>query len=76
MKLSLLLQFDLEFYETEEIMLAQQFARKLNRTLYSWKTIGRSNWLERGLSIADVLGIVVLPLGLPEYIEMPDDPAQ
>ncbi len=72
-KQSLYLNFDLEVFNTDEVDEAQQAARELSSVLYCWKTSGNSNWLEKGLSISDVLGVVVLPQGLPEQIDMPDD---
>ena len=62
-----------EVFHTEEILEAEKLATASNGTIYCWKTSGTSNWLEKGLSISDVLGLVVLPRQLPEYIEMPDD---
>lgn len=44
--------------------------------VFSWKTIGRENWLDRGTSLSDVLGLVVLPPGLSDSLEMPDDPSE
>ena len=41
--------------------------------LYTWKTVGRANWLERGISNVDAAGIVALPNSLPDRIEMPND---
>lgn len=72
-KQSLYLNFDLEVFNTDELDKAQQAATKSSGVLYCWKTVENSNWLEKGLSISDVLGIVVLPQGLPEQIDMPDD---
>ena len=73
MKLSLSIIFDLELFNTEELAQAKQLAMESSGVLYCWKTTWNSNWLEKGLSRVDVLGIVVLPQGLPDYIEMPDD---
>ena len=72
-KQSLYLNFDLEVFNTDEVDEAQQAARESSGVLYCWKTSGNSNWLEKGLSVSDVLGVVVLPQGLPEQIDMPDD---
>ena len=72
-KQSLYLNFDLELFNTEELTKAQKLAKESNGVLYCWKTTCNSNWLEKGLSVVDVLGIVVLPQGLPNYIEMPYD---
>jgi hypothetical protein len=41
--------------------------------VYSWKTEGRYNWLERGFSVVDVLGLTILPDGLSNKIDLPDD---
>jgi len=64
---------DLELFQLEEALQAEKLAEETNSQIYCWKTIGRSNWLERGLSISDVLGLVVLPKGLPDLIDMLDD---
>ncbi|HVU08917.1 MAG TPA: hypothetical protein VHG89_10275 [Verrucomicrobiae bacterium] len=57
----------------EELAQVRALAKKENAILYCWKTTNISNWLEKGISISDVLGIVVLPKGLPEQIDLPDD---
>ncbi|MDQ3685872.1 MAG: hypothetical protein M3430_09750 [Acidobacteriota bacterium] len=72
-KQSLCLNFDLEVFNTDEVNEAQQAASESGGVLYCWKTSGTSNWLEKGLSLSDVLGVVVLPQGLPNQIDMPDD---
>lgn len=64
---------DLVLFDIEEAGRAQAAARQVEGTTYSWKTTGRANWLEKGLSVVDVLGLVVLPKGLPPVVEMPDD---
>jgi hypothetical protein len=43
---------------------------------FTWKTSGLENWLEKGLSIVDSLGYLILPSNLPEFIDMPDDIAE
>ncbi len=73
MQQKLLLEFDVELFDLEELEQAYQKAQQANGVLYSWKTTGISNWLERGVSNVDVLGVVVLPPGLADHIEMPDD---
>lgn len=73
MKVSLDGIFEFEFFELEELKDAEQYAEKVDGSIYSWKTIGYSNWLEKRLSIADVLGLAVLPNGLPDWIGLPDD---
>jgi len=32
-----------------------------------------SNWLEKRFSVVDVLGLAVLPKGLPDKIDLKDD---
>ncbi len=76
MQLSLLIDLDTHFFERDEVEEAESLAQSTNGAIYSWKTVGRSNWLEGGYSCIDVLGIVVLPSSLPEYIDMPDDPPE
>jgi hypothetical protein len=73
MKVSLDGTFEFEFFEFEELKSAEQYAEKNNGLVYSWKTIGYSNWLEKGLSVTDVLGLAVLPSDLPDWIDLPDD---
>ena len=63
-----------DLFETEEAEEVERRARLADGVVYSWKTSGRQNWLEHAWSIADVLGLVVLPRGLPETIDLPDDP--
>jgi hypothetical protein len=64
---------DVPFYELEDFKEAVKEANRRGRSVYTWKASGWANWMERGLSIADVLGLVLLPRGMPDYIEMPDD---
>lgn len=64
---------DMEVYDIEEIREVERLAAETRSQIYSWKTTGRSNWLDRGLSNVDVLGLVILPQGLPDSIEMTDD---
>lgn len=73
LKQTIYLAFDVEVFNTEEIDKAEQTAIEKNGELYCWKTIGVSNWLEKGLSFSDVLGIVILPRDLPEQIDILDD---
>ena len=70
---ALTLYLDSALFMLEEVEEAERVAGATGGAIYSWKTTGRSNWLEQGLSIADVLGLVVLPRGLPDVIEMADD---
>jgi len=73
-QLPLLLETNL--FMIEEAQDAEKHAERAGSTVYSWKTCGRSNWLEKGFSLVDVLGFVVLPSGLPSTVEMPDDPPE
>jgi len=63
-----------KLFMLEEARKAHELAECTENVVYSWKTSGHSNWLEKGGSLVDVLGFVVLPHGLPPIIEMADDP--
>ena len=73
MKISLDGVLEFEFFQLEDIVKAEQFAEIKDGAVYSWKTTGYSNWLEKILSISDVIGLAVLPNGMPDWIELPDD---
>ncbi|MFZ5858562.1 MAG: hypothetical protein ACOYZ6_17175 [Chloroflexota bacterium] len=73
MKVNLGDGFEFETFELEQARDAIQLATETKGSVYSWKTIGNSNWLEKGLSITDVLAITVLPKGFPESLDLPDD---
>ena len=73
MKVSLEENLEYEFFQTEELKSAEQYAKEINGSIYSWKTTGKSNWLEKNLSVVDVLGLAVLPKNLPDWINLPDD---
>ena len=73
MKATLNLLADVELFPLEEADEAQRRSRRAGGAVYSWRTTGRSNWLERGISCVDVLSLTVLPRSLPDYIDMPDD---
>ncbi len=73
MLVSLTMNLGVELFDLAETIQAESIAKATNGQIYCWKTIGKSNWLERGVSITDVLGLVVLPQGLPDVIEMLDD---
>lgn len=64
---------EFEFFQIEELTHAEKYAKLINGSIYSWKTIGYSNWLEKKISFVDVLGLVVLPNGLPDSIDLPND---
>ncbi len=73
LKVELELLVDTTVYEIEEHAIARQQAEAQSRSLYTWKAVGREHWPERGASITDALGLLVLPAGLPDVINMPDD---
>lgn len=73
MKVSLDGTFEFEFFQIEELGKAEQYAKKVDGLIYSWKTTGESNWLEKRLSAVDVLGLAVLPKNLPDWIDLPND---
>ena len=74
MKLNLhLILEDVEFFDTLDAKKAEALAKQVNGEVYSWKTVGRSNWLEHGYRLVDVAGLVVLPGRLPDSIQMADD---
>lgn len=73
MKVNLGDGFEFETFELEEAGDAEHVAAETNGVIYSWKTAGNLNWLEKGLSIVDVLGIIVLPKGSPDWIDLPND---
>lgn len=73
MKVNLGNEIEIECFQTENARNTEKLARETNGVVYSWKTEGRYNWLEKGLSIVDVLGLTILPDGLPDKIDLPDD---
>jgi hypothetical protein len=73
MKVTLSIYLDADLFQIEEIGEVERLATETSSQVYTWKTIGRSNWLDRGASISDALGLVILPQGLPDYMELADD---
>lgn len=73
MKVTLGNSYEFEFFQIEDFEKARQYAERVDGSIYSWKTTGKSNWLEKRLSISDVLGLAVLPKDLPDWIDLPDD---
>ena len=73
MKLTLEMLVDTVFFQAEEAADADALAWATGGLVYSWKTTGRHNWLERGYSRVDLAGLVVVPAVLPETVRMPDD---
>lgn len=76
MKVTLDLRLDVELFQLEEVARAEKHAQESGGVLYCWKTSGRENWLDQGLSLVDVVGIIVLPHRLPDPIDMPNDEAE
>ncbi len=64
---------DVEFFDILDVEKAEDYAKRVDGEIYSWKTTGRWNWLEHGYRIVDVAGLVVLPRQLPDSIDMADD---
>ena len=73
---TLQIEMDVELYGLCELEKAREAAREVGGEVYTWKTSGRCNWLERGASIVDVCGLIALPRGLPGTIAMPPDPLE
>lgn len=73
MKVKLGEGFEFEFFDIEEAKQVEKLAEETDGVVYSWKTEGRYNWFQKGFSIADVLGLTVLPSGLPDLIDLSDD---
>lgn len=70
---SFIFDFRMKWYYLEQWREVLAKANSSNQEVYSWKSIGIENWLEKGLSISDVLCIVILNKELPDYIDLPDD---
>jgi hypothetical protein len=73
LSLTFSLNLRLTLYELEDLPRVARMFGNSEVSIYCWKTTGVSNWLERGASVSDVLGFVILPNGLPDLIELPDD---
>lgn len=52
---SLIFDFGMKWYYLEQWREVLSKANSSNQEVYSWKSIGIENWLEKGLSISDVL---------------------
>lgn len=70
---SFIFDFGMKWYYLEQWREVLAIANSSNREVYTWKSIGVENWLEKGLSISDVLCLVILNKELPDYIDLPDD---
>ena len=73
MKVNLGNHVEFELYQIEEARDVEALARETDGEVYSWKTVGTFNWFEKGYSIVDTLGLVILDKGLPNQISLPDD---
>ena len=73
MRVTLELEIETEFFDIVEAAEAEATALSCNGRVYTWKTVGRHNWLERGFSNVDSAGLVVLPVVLPDRVKMCDD---
>ncbi|MCX7782740.1 MAG: hypothetical protein N2318_03740 [Meiothermus sp.] len=62
-----------KLFTLEQIGDAHELANRLGAQIFTWKTVGSTNWLEKGTSIVDALGYVVLPKQYSDIIELPDD---
>jgi hypothetical protein len=76
MKVNLGNKIEFECFDIEEAIQIEKLANETNSVVYSWKTEGRYNWFQKGFSVVDVLGLTVLPKGLPDWIDLPDDKVQ
>lgn len=73
MHVTLELLMETEIFELDDGIRAEALAESACGRVYTWKTIGKHNWLEHGYSIVDAAGLVVLPRSLPDTIRMSDD---
>ena len=73
MEIKLGLLLPLKFYQLEEAAEVERVAVHTDSRVYCWQTTGKWNWLQKGWHLADVVGLVVLPGGLPDVTDMPDD---
>ncbi len=71
--MTLHLEMDTEMFDTLDAAKAEELAESLGARVYTWKTIGKRNWLELGYSRVDAIGLVVLPALLSDTIQMCDD---
>jgi len=61
MKVNLGNEFEFECFEIEDAQYVERLAEELKGSVYSWKTVGYANWLQKGFSVVDVLGLTILP---------------
>ena len=74
MNATILIAVDTPMFDTTEPHAAQAHVDQHGGAIYTWKTAGGQNWLEKGFSRTDTLALVVLPEGLGDTVHMPDDP--
>ena len=60
--------------DTAQGAAAERTAAAQNLVVYTWRTVAEQNWLERGFGQVDALALVLLPPGLPDHIDLADDP--
>ena len=72
MKQTLHIEMDVELFDLTDIKKVEAQAKETNGTIYTWKTIGRANWLDQGASNVDALGLVIIPRS-PDRIKMSED---
>lgn len=73
MKVNLGEGFEFECFDIEETKQVERIAEETDGVVYTWKTERRFNWFQKGFTVVDALGLVVLPKGLPDWIDLPDD---
>ncbi|MFZ5905763.1 MAG: hypothetical protein ACOYZ8_19685 [Chloroflexota bacterium] len=73
MKVNLGGAYEFECFDIEEAKQVEKLAEETNGVVYSWKTEGRHNWFQKGFTVVDVLGLTVLPKGLLDWIDLPED---
>ncbi|MEW6240019.1 MAG: hypothetical protein AB1564_04350 [Chloroflexota bacterium] len=73
MKVNLGEGLEFECFDVEEAKQVERIAEETNGVVYTWKTEGQFNWFQKGFTVVDTLGLAVLPKGLPDWIDLPDD---
>lgn len=73
MKVKLDDEIEFELFVIEEARQAERIAKETNGVVYTWKTEGRSNWFQKGFTVVDALDLTILPKGLSDWIDLPDD---
>lgn len=73
MKITLDGEFEFKCFDIEKAQQVEKLAKETDGVVYSWKTEGQHNWFQKGFTVIDVFGLTVLPKGLPNWIDLPDD---